>query len=61
MQEQLTVQAYVMDSYEQMNIREMVLDELLNGDGVTDMQYREKLLAIQDKFSPHNISPQLLR
>ena len=47
MQEQLTVQAYVMDSYEQMNIREMVLDELLNGDGVTDMQYREKLLAIQ--------------
>ncbi|MBO4374384.1 MAG: AAA family ATPase [Lachnospiraceae bacterium] len=44
--DKLTVQAYVMDNYEQINLTDTIMDELLNGDGVRDADYREKLLAI---------------
>ncbi|MBR1854612.1 MAG: DNA2/NAM7 family helicase [Lachnospiraceae bacterium] len=44
--DQVSVQAYVMDSYEHLNLEEMLLDELLNGGGAEDVDYRSKLLAI---------------
>ncbi len=44
--DRISVQGYVMDNYELINFEETLLDELLNGAGATDEEYRDKLLAI---------------
>lgn len=43
-QEKLSVQSYVMDVYEQMNLEEMILEKLLND--TTAPNYRDQLLSI---------------
>ena len=43
-EEQLSVQAYVMDNYERMNLEDLLFDDLLADD--TEEEYRQKLLRI---------------
>ncbi len=44
--DRLTIQGYVMDNYEYINLEEMLMDELLNGAGTVDTAYRNILLEI---------------